>query len=80
VRRLIVSEGLGLAAIGAGAGLALAVTTTQFLRGLLYEVHPLDPAVLVLAMLLLGGAAIVASYVPARKAARMDPLVALRAE
>ena len=78
VRRLIVREGMRLAAVGAAAGLALAVVVTQFLRGLLYEVHPLDPASLAAATLLLVGAAIVASYLPARTAARMDPLVALR--
>jgi predicted permease len=80
VRRLIVSQGVRLAAVGAGAGLALTVMVTQFLRGFLYEVHPLDPAALGLAALLLIGAAFVASYVPARTAGRMDPLAALRAE
>jgi putative ABC transport system permease protein len=78
VRRLIVREGMQLAGFGAAAGLTLALVVTQFLRGLLYQVHPLDPASLAAATLLLIGAAIVASYLPARTASRMDPLVALR--
>ncbi len=80
VRRLIVREGLGLAAIGAVLGLVVAALTTQYLQGLLYEVTPVDPAALTIATLLLLGAATIASYVPARTAARMDPLTALRAE
>jgi predicted permease len=78
VRGMILREGMRLAAGGAAAGLALALVVTQFLRGLLYEVHPLDPVVLVTATILLLLAAVVASYLPARTAARMDPLVALR--
>lgn len=78
VRRMILREGMRLAGGGAGAGLALALVVTQFLRGLLYEVHPLDPVALVTATVLLLAAAAVASYLPARAAARMDPLAALR--
>jgi putative ABC transport system permease protein len=78
VRRMIVREGMLLAGGGAAAGLALALVVTQFLRGLLYEVHPLDPIALVTATILLLVAAVIASYLPARAAARMDPLVALR--
>ncbi len=78
VRRMIVREGARLAGLGAAAGLALAFVVTPLLRGLLYEVHPLDPAALVAATLLLLGAAVVASYLPARTAGRMNPLAALR--
>ncbi len=78
VREMILREGMLLAGGGAATGLALAVVVTQFLRGLLYEVDPLDPLSLVMAAVLLIGAAIVACYLPARTAARMDPLVALR--
>jgi putative ABC transport system permease protein len=80
VRRLIVREGFQLAAIGAGAGLALAAMVAQLMHGLLYEVHPRDPMTLAVATLLLLAAAIVASYIPARTASRLDPLVALRTD
>jgi predicted permease len=78
VRGMILREGMLLAGGGAAAGLALALVVTQFLRGLLYEVHPLDPVALMTATILLLVAAVVASYLPARTAARMDPLAALR--
>jgi predicted permease len=78
VGRMIVREGMRLAGLGAAAGLALAFVVTPLLQGLLYEVHPLDPAALVTATLLLLGAAVVASYLPARKAGRMNPLAVLR--
>jgi ABC-type antimicrobial peptide transport system permease subunit len=78
VRGMVLREGMLLAGGGAAIGLALALVATQFLRGLLYEVHPLDPASLLMATVLLLGGAGVASYLPARAAARMDPLAALR--
>ena len=78
VRAMVLREGMLLAACGAAVGLALAFVTTQFLRGLLYEVNPLDPATLLMATVLLLGAAAMASYLPARAAGRMDPLAALR--
>jgi putative ABC transport system permease protein len=78
VRRMVVRQGMGLAMLGAGAGLVLVLLVTQFIRSLLYEVNPLDPVSLLMATLLLLVAAGVACYVPARTAARMDPLVALR--
>jgi putative ABC transport system permease protein len=78
VRRMVMRQGMRLAIIGAGTGLALALSAARFLRGLLYEVNPLDPASLLLATMLMLGAAGVACYLPARTAARMDPLVALR--
>jgi putative ABC transport system permease protein len=78
ISQMIVRGGMRLAGIGAVTGLALTFAATQFLRGLLYEVAPLDPPSLLMATVLLIGAAMVASYLPARTAARMDPLVALR--
>ncbi|HEU4687953.1 MAG TPA: FtsX-like permease family protein, partial [Vicinamibacterales bacterium] len=77
VRGMVVREGMLLAGGGAAIGLALALVATQFLRSLLYEVNPLDPVSLLMATLLLLGAAVVASYLPARTAARMDPIAAL---
>jgi predicted permease len=78
VRGMILREAMRLTGGGAAAGLALALVFTQFLRGLLYEVDPLDPVALATATILLLAVAVVASYLPARTAARMDPLVALR--
>jgi predicted lysophospholipase L1 biosynthesis ABC-type transport system permease subunit len=78
VRRMVLRQGMRLAMIGAGTGLALAMLAAQLLRGLLYEVSPLDPVSLLMATSLLLGAAGVACYLPARTAARMDLLVALR--
>jgi len=67
-----------VAALGAAVGLGVTLVVTRFLRGLLYEVDPLDPAALLIATLLLLIAAAAACYLPARMAARVDPLVALR--
>jgi putative ABC transport system permease protein len=80
VRRLVLGEGLRLAAGGAVAGLALAWTATRLLRGSLFEIEPLDPATLVGAAALLIGAALIATYLPARRAGKVDPVVMLRAE
>ena len=78
--RLILREGLLVTAIGIGGGLVLALALGQVLAGLLYEVRPIDPVVLSLATLLLTAASMLACYLPARKAARVDPTVALRHE
>ena len=80
VRRLVLGEGLRLSVAGALIGLAFAAATTRVLRGMLFEVQPLDPATLLAAALGLVGAALLASYVPARRAARIDPISLLRAE
>jgi putative ABC transport system permease protein len=80
VRRLVLVSGLRLAAAGAAIGLAVAAAFGRLLRGLLYGVHPLDPETLLLSTLLLLGLAAVAAYVPARRAARLDPVTLLRTE
>jgi putative ABC transport system permease protein len=79
LRRLVLGEGLRLAGRGAAIGLAGAVGTTPVLRGLLFDLGPLDPVSLLGAALLLVLASALASYLPARRAARTDPLAALRA-
>ena len=58
----------------------LCLTFGRLLRGLLYGVHPLDPGTLLLSTLLLLGLAALAAYVPARRAARLDPVDLLRTE
>jgi putative ABC transport system permease protein len=78
--RLVVGQGLRLAAVGIAAGVLLAVFTTRILANLLYGVKPTDPITIALASLVLLTAVLVASLLPARSAAAVDPLVALRRE
>jgi ABC-type antimicrobial peptide transport system permease subunit len=80
VLRLVVSQGLVLAGTGIVAGLAGAFLLARLLAGLLYQVHPTDLFTFVAVPLVSAVAVIVASYVPARKATRMDPVAALRCE
>jgi predicted permease len=80
VLRLVVREGMALAAIGAGIGLAGAFALTRFLSGLLYQVKVNDPVVFAAVPPLFAVIAFLASYIPARRATRVDPMVALRWE
>jgi putative ABC transport system permease protein len=80
VVRLILGQGLRLALQAAAIGLVGALATSRVLAGLLFGVDPLDPATLVAAAALLALVALLASYLPARRATRVDPLVALRSE
>jgi putative ABC transport system permease protein len=80
VQRLVISDGLMLTVAGAVVGVATAVWVTPFLRTLLYGVTPTDPATLIAVALTLGAVGAVASYLPARRATKVDPLVALRDE
>lgn len=77
---LAISQEARPALIGLGVGLALASALTRFLSSLLYRVRPLDPAILLCAATTLGLAALCAAYFPARRAAKVDPAVALRCE
>jgi ABC-type antimicrobial peptide transport system permease subunit len=78
VLKMVVSQGIKLALIGVAIGLAGALGLTRFLSGLLYGVKPGDPLTLVAVSALLMAVAFLASYIPARQAAKVDPLVALR--
>jgi len=80
VTRLFVRHGLRLAAIGIGCGLAAAVACTRLMSSLLFEVSPLDPLTFGGVSLALALAAAAASYVPALRAALVDPAEALRAD
>jgi putative ABC transport system permease protein len=80
VLRLVVGDGLRLAAIGIVIGVALAPVGTWFARSLFYNVGPFDPLTFVLVAAFLLAVAFVASYLPARRATQVDPLIALRAE
>ena len=77
---LVVQQGMRLAAIGMAAGLVAAIGLTRLMAGLLYGVRPADPATLAAVALLLGGIALMACYIPARRATAVDPVVALRCE
>jgi len=78
--RLVVREGMMLAAIGTLAGLAAAFGLTRLMAGLLYGVRPADPATFAAVSLLFAGIALLACYIPARRATRVDPVAALRCE
>jgi putative ABC transport system permease protein len=80
VVRLVLGQGLALAGLGLGFGLAGAVAGTRLLAGMLFGVQPNDPAVYLGVAVLLGVVVLVASYVPARRAARIDPVAAIRQE
>jgi predicted permease len=80
VARMLLVEGARTAAIGVAIGLLLAAGVGKLASGLLYRVSPFDPVVLTLAASVLAAAAMLASYGPARRATRIAPLDALRAE
>ncbi|MEZ4417744.1 MAG: ABC transporter permease [Gemmatimonadota bacterium] len=80
ILRLILRQGLVVVAVGVGLGLAAAVLTTRGLRSQLYGVTPTDPATLIAVVTLLGSAALLASYLPARRSTRVDPRESLQAE
>jgi putative ABC transport system permease protein len=80
VLRLIVGHGLLLGGVGIGIGLGAALGVTRFLRTMLFGVSPFDPVSFVGVSVMLAGIAVLASYIPARRAAKVDPVEALRYE
>lgn len=80
VEGLVVGDSLRLAAFGLAAGLAGALSLTRLLRGLLFGVEPTHPAAYLVAVALLTAVAAAASWLPARRAAKVDPIEALRVE
>jgi putative ABC transport system permease protein len=80
VRRLVISEAVRLAVVGAVSGVVCAVMATRFLRGMLFDVNPLDPVSIGGAAVLLVGAAALASYGPVRRAVRADVVTTLRSQ
>jgi ABC-type antimicrobial peptide transport system permease subunit len=77
---LILGQGLRVIALGLLAGLLVASFATRALTSLLYGIEPTDPATLTSVVLLLGVVALVASYLPARRATALDPVESLRAD
>ena len=80
VRRLVLGNTIRLVTLGAVIGIPAALALARLLSGLLYQVEPYDPVVLSLSLGVLVCVALVAGYLPAQRAARVDPIKALRAE
>jgi putative ABC transport system permease protein len=80
VRRHILGQALSVSGVGAVVGTALSLASSRLLRALLFEVSPTDPVALATACAILLIVAVIAAYVPARWATRIDPANALRAE
>jgi ABC-type lipoprotein release transport system permease subunit len=80
VMRLILASAAKLGLAGCGIGAVAALFATRLLRSMLFEVDPVDPVVIALAAIAIFLLALAASIVPARRAASVDPMQALRAE
>jgi ABC-type antimicrobial peptide transport system permease subunit len=77
---LVLRQGLGLVALGVVVGLVSSFAVTRLLRNFLYEVQPLDPLTFVSVVVVLAAVALLACWLPARRAARVNPMEALRCE
>jgi putative ABC transport system permease protein len=80
VLKLVVGQGLRLTLLGAAIGFLISLAVTRVMAGMLYGVKPTDPVTLVSVSLLLTAVAVLACYIPARRATKVDPMVALRYE
>ena len=80
IMRLVLGRGLVLVTFGLGAGIAAALSVTHLLASLLFSVSPVDPVTFIGVPLLLGVMAFAASYIPAFRATRIDPAIALRGD
>src|SRR5262249_16294329 len=80
VLRMVMREGSIMVVTGGAIGFLVAIATGRSLNGIRYEVGPLDPAAFTIAPLVLVAAALVATWLPARRATQINPIQALRAE
>jgi putative ABC transport system permease protein len=80
VLRLVIWQGLALASVGVGVGLGAAFTLARFLTSYLYEIKATDAPTYIMVALILSGVAMLASYLPARRAVKVDPMIVLRHE
>jgi putative ABC transport system permease protein len=80
VIRLVVGHGMKLALAGVALGLAGALALTRLMSSLLFDMSPTDPLTFAAVSLILAAVSLVATYVPARRASRVDPMLALRHE
>ncbi len=80
VLKLVLRQGIALAIVGAAVGIGVALGVTRYLASMLYDVHANDPITMLAVALLLTLVALAACYIPARRAMRVDPLIALRYE
>ena len=80
VRKMFLRHGLSLTAIGIALGIGVAVVVTRVMSAFLFGVGPMDPMTYAVVSGVLAAVALLATYLPARRASRVDPIVALRAE
>jgi ABC-type antimicrobial peptide transport system permease subunit len=80
LKRMFVRYGLALAGVGVAIGLGAAAALTRLMKSLLFGISPLDPLTYTAVPVVLVAAAVLASYLPARRAAAVDPVEALKAE
>jgi putative ABC transport system permease protein len=80
ILKLVLGQGLRISLVGLAVGLAIALAVTRVIAAMLYGVKPTDPVTFGSVSLLLAAVALIASYLPARRAAKVEPLIALRYE
>ena len=80
VLHLVIRQGIGLALLGAVIGTTVALGITRYLTSMLYNVHATDPTTVISVAVLLSVVSLVACFIPARRAAHVDPMVTLRYE
>jgi putative ABC transport system permease protein len=80
VIRLVVGQGMKLALVGMVTGLGIALALTRWMKSLLFEVSATDPLTFALIAILLTGVTLLACWIPARRATKVDPLIALRSD